>query len=189
MKTITKIEDKTDYNKIDKNIKYYIQRINKFDFVKTRLSCQGHFIKTPKPSVIYYTECECGDAMGCPTMSQIKSPYILLEFDNKYDRDTLFRLIICNRRKIYNIFTNARTDLYIITPRKEKTIVRIAHFSICVSRFNKKFISICYFITGKKTFEYEANKIAFNRDIKKIRKILFIMVISMLEFIEELRKD
>lgn len=183
------MKNKIDYNKIDKNIRYYIQRINKFDFVKTRLSCQGHFIKDPKQSVIFYTGYINGNMMGRPTISQIKNPNILLEFDHKYDMDTLFRLLICNRRKIYNIFPNTKTDLYIMTPRKEESITHIKHFSICVSKFNRRFLFICYFITGKKTFEYEVNKILFNKDIKKVRRKLFIIIISMLDFIEELRKD
>jgi len=189
MKTITKIEDKTDYNKIDKNIRYYIQRINKFDFVKTALSCQGHFFKKPKTSFVYYIDLKNDAMTGRYFMSQIKNPYIVLKFNHKYDRDTLFRILIAGRRNIYNIYTKPRLTLYIITPRNEESVINFSRFSIIVSKIEREFISICFFVgTSNQEFRFE-NKIIFNKAIKRFREKLFMIVISMLEFIEKLRKD
>ena len=39
---------------IDKKIQNDIKEINKFDFVETKLSCQGHFCKSKCLSFLYY---------------------------------------------------------------------------------------------------------------------------------------
>jgi len=182
------MKDKIDYNKIDKNIRYYIRRINKLNFVKTKSSCQGHFTKNFKNSPIYYTEVRNGDAVGRFVKTQIHNPYILLRFDHKYDRDTLYRLFISNRRRIYNIYARPKIRLYAITPKNEKNVEYIPDYSMIVSKISKQYISICFFIgESYQEFRFET-KIVFNKAIKRFRKKLFMIVISMLEFIEKLRK-
>ena len=170
---------------VDKGIVRFIDKINTFTFVRTRLSCQGHFVKYLTDAPLYYGD--DGDFKGKSSWfgkvstSRIKSPFVIIEFFDKEMRSEFIKHFIRRRMN----FLDRDINLHIITPK----MVRYADYfkprSFIISKFNDFYVSVSMFLGKLRYFRYQSDKIQCNVYVKYWRNFMFRKVIKTLTEIDE----
>jgi len=161
---------------IDEKIRHYIDKINEFSFVRTRLSCQGHFCKRMQDSIVYYYERRENGCIQAPIRSRMKNPMVVLKFKHKKFQREFFIYWIVHRPILYKSGYN----LYIITPKNEKNVTIFRENSFFISRFDNRFVSVSYLMEQVDGFRYYKNKKRCDDQVREIRKMLFEIVIEIL---------
>lgn len=168
-----------------------MEQINNFDFVESKLSCQGHFVKKPVDTHLFYSAYKKVESsnyyLSRTLQSRVKLPYVLLYFDDSRDLKKFVRSMIRSRRLV----SKKEISLHIITPRKMLCDVRLRFppsSSIILSYFDEHFVSISLFVGFYYYLRYEKHKIKFNNFLKRARRIFFTIIVDLLIQIE-LRKS
>ena len=164
------------YTEADPKIRYYLKLINSLEFVRTKYSCQGHFISKPEHVPIIFkiiiNHEDTYDIIHGNVISQIKNPSIVLEFEDKLTCSNYLKVLTRLR-------TRLRIPLYIFWKRKLKNVKGESQIvlhkednSLVVSRIDDIHIglTIVMFPKAKIPFRY---KLLLNKEIQKARKYLF----------------
>lgn len=165
---------------LDKSIKPYLDKINEFEFVQTRLSCQGHFTKKLHTAPVYYGKRDAFEGAsswyGRVTTSRIKPPFVIIEFWDTHFRSAFMKWFIKRRRYFYK----KDIQLHIITPKNGYPDYFSAQ-SLIISKFNERFVSVSLFLGRLKHWKYHKNKIKVNKYLKTIRGFMFRKILNALE--------
>ena len=180
------------YKNLDTKIIDYIKRINAFFFVKTKMSCQGHFCKTPKASMVYYgrrvKEPDQNGFGGLARYSRFKNPFVILKFSSKEIRKEFISYWIMNRRYLYK---KSRCYICIINEKNSDYFEEndIMPDTITVSSFDDVYVSVIFVMRNCYGARYYKNKRWADDCVRDYREFLFHYLINFLESVELDKSD
>jgi len=170
---------------LDRKIIDYLHQINEYPWVWTKMSCQGHYCKKIQRIITHYVAKRNKEFHASTVRGRIKSPNVLLEFDDSALRHRFVMYCIVHRK----VFFNKGIVLYIVSPKKEKNLNELRENSVIVSKFGGKYVSVGYLMNQYIGSHYYRNKRKLDHLVSTIRDQLFDLVLWILDQIDgNLRK-
>lgn len=159
----------------DKDILQCLKRINSFDFVKTSLSCQGHFIEKRELVPLYYVYFdEKGKYFNSIDIkSRIRFPYVVLGFSSHVFKKRFFY--------IWRKIRQANPFKIIILSRKFKNMINLSDDCFILSSFDDCYASVTAFVWHPHKLYYKKNSLIYNRLVKSTRDFFFNRIVKSLE--------